>query len=108
MTTAFIGTGRLGSVIARELASGGETLRLPSSETLRLSSADNESARTLALTPRCRLPRRSKRQVDTALWRRRSVEGADRQRRAGLQEAIVEPKTVQTFCLPSVVALSNP
>ncbi len=40
MTTAVIGTGTLGSVIARLVASGGETLRL--------SSADNESARTLA------------------------------------------------------------
>jgi 8-hydroxy-5-deazaflavin:NADPH oxidoreductase len=40
MTTAIIGTGRLGSVIARQLASGGETLRL--------SSADEESARRLA------------------------------------------------------------
>jgi predicted dinucleotide-binding enzyme len=40
MTTAVIGTGGIGSVVARELASGGETLRL--------SSADNESARRLA------------------------------------------------------------
>ena len=40
MTTAIIGTGGLGSVIARQLASGGETLRV--------SSADRESARTLA------------------------------------------------------------
>ncbi len=40
MTTAIIGTGGLGSAIARQLASGGETLRL--------SSADEESARTLA------------------------------------------------------------
>ena len=40
MTTAVIGTGGLGSVIARQLASGGETVRL--------SSADTESARTLA------------------------------------------------------------
>jgi len=40
MTTAIIGTGGLGSVIARQLASGGEALRL--------SSADTESARTLA------------------------------------------------------------
>ena len=40
MTTAVIGTGTLGSVIARLLASGGESLRL--------SSADNESARRLA------------------------------------------------------------
>jgi 8-hydroxy-5-deazaflavin:NADPH oxidoreductase len=40
MGTAIIGTGGLGSVIARRLASGGETLRL--------SSADTELARTLA------------------------------------------------------------
>ena len=40
MTTAIIGTGGLGSAIARLLASGGEILRL--------SSADNQSARTLA------------------------------------------------------------
>jgi 8-hydroxy-5-deazaflavin:NADPH oxidoreductase len=40
MTTAIIGTGGLGSVIARQLASGGENLRL--------SSGDSESARVLA------------------------------------------------------------
>jgi 8-hydroxy-5-deazaflavin:NADPH oxidoreductase len=40
MTTAIIGTGGLGSAIARLLASGGETLRL--------SSADPAPARTLA------------------------------------------------------------
>jgi predicted dinucleotide-binding enzyme len=40
VTTAIIGTGGIGSVIARQLASGGETLRL--------SSAYIESARTLA------------------------------------------------------------
>jgi 8-hydroxy-5-deazaflavin:NADPH oxidoreductase len=40
VTTAIIGTGGIGSVIARALASGGEALRL--------SSADHESARTLA------------------------------------------------------------
>jgi predicted dinucleotide-binding enzyme len=40
MTTAVIGTGGLGSIIARELAAGGETLWL--------SSADKVSARTLA------------------------------------------------------------
>ena len=40
MTTAIIGTGGIGSAIARQLASGGETLRL--------SSADEKSARTLA------------------------------------------------------------
>jgi hypothetical protein len=32
MTTAIIGTGGIGSVIARELASGGETLRLASAD----------------------------------------------------------------------------
>jgi hypothetical protein len=40
VTTAIIGTGGIGSAIARQLASGGETLRL--------SSADIESARMLA------------------------------------------------------------
>jgi len=40
MTTAIIGTGGIGSAIARQLASGGETLWL--------SSADVTSARTLA------------------------------------------------------------
>jgi 8-hydroxy-5-deazaflavin:NADPH oxidoreductase len=40
MTTAVTGTGTLGSVIARLLASGGETLRL--------SNADDRSARALA------------------------------------------------------------
>jgi predicted dinucleotide-binding enzyme len=40
MTTAIIGTGGIGSVIARLLAAGGENLRL--------SSADRESARALA------------------------------------------------------------
>ncbi len=40
MTTAVIGTGGIGSAIARRLASGGETLRL--------SSANSESARSLA------------------------------------------------------------
>jgi len=40
MTTAIIGTGGLGSAVARQLASGGEALRL--------SSADQESAQRLA------------------------------------------------------------
>jgi predicted dinucleotide-binding enzyme len=40
MTTAIIGTGGIGSVIARQLGAGGETLRL--------SSADSESAHLLA------------------------------------------------------------
>jgi 8-hydroxy-5-deazaflavin:NADPH oxidoreductase len=40
MITAIIGTGGLGSAVARQLGSGGETLRL--------ASTDDESARTLA------------------------------------------------------------
>jgi 8-hydroxy-5-deazaflavin:NADPH oxidoreductase len=40
VTTAIIGTGGIGSAIARRFASGGETLRL--------SSANHDSARTLA------------------------------------------------------------
>jgi 8-hydroxy-5-deazaflavin:NADPH oxidoreductase len=40
MTTAIIGTGGIGSAVARKLASGGEPLRL--------ASVDHESARTLA------------------------------------------------------------
>jgi predicted dinucleotide-binding enzyme len=40
MTTAIIGTGGIGSAIARQLAAGGETLQL--------SSPDEESARKLA------------------------------------------------------------
>ncbi len=40
MTTAIIGTGGIGSAIARRLASGGEAVQL--------SSADKQSARTLA------------------------------------------------------------
>ena len=40
MTTAIIGTGGIGSAIARRLASGGEALRL--------ASVDNASARRLA------------------------------------------------------------
>lgn len=42
MTTAIIGTGGIGSAIARQLAFGGEALQL--------SSADKESARNLAAT----------------------------------------------------------
>jgi predicted dinucleotide-binding enzyme len=40
MTTAIIGTGGIGSAIARQLASGGEALQL--------SRSDKESARKLA------------------------------------------------------------
>ncbi len=42
MSTAIIGTGGIGSAIAGQLASGGETLRL--------ASADHKSAQTLATT----------------------------------------------------------
>ena len=45
MTTAIIGTGGIGSAIARRLASGGETLRL--------SSVDRESAGRLAARIGC-------------------------------------------------------
>ena len=38
MTTAIIGTGGIGSVIARQLASGGETLRLSSADQSRHES----------------------------------------------------------------------
>ena len=61
MTTAVIGTGGIGSVIARELASGGETLRL--------SSADNESARMLAA--------KIGRAAVAAVGNRDAVQGAD-------------------------------
>ena len=40
MTTAIVGTGGIGSAIARQLAAGGETLQL--------SSADKQSAQRLA------------------------------------------------------------
>ncbi len=40
MTTAIVGTGGIGSAIARQLGAGGETLQL--------SSAEKESARELA------------------------------------------------------------
>jgi predicted dinucleotide-binding enzyme len=51
MTTAIIGTGGIGSVIARQLASGGETLWL--------SSADNNSAQRLSSDQRSVEPRMS-------------------------------------------------
>ena len=44
MTIAVIGTGGIGSAIARQLASGGESLRL--------ASADNKSARNAGGTDR--------------------------------------------------------
>jgi 8-hydroxy-5-deazaflavin:NADPH oxidoreductase len=61
MTTAIIGTGGLGSAIARLLASGGETLQL--------SSADIESARKLAAE--------IGRAADVAADNRGALQGAD-------------------------------
>jgi predicted dinucleotide-binding enzyme len=61
VTTAIIGTGGIGSAIARQLASGGETLRL--------ASADDESARTLAATIGVR--------AVVALDNRDALQGAD-------------------------------
>jgi 8-hydroxy-5-deazaflavin:NADPH oxidoreductase len=61
MTTAVIGTGGIGSVIARVLASGGETLRL--------SSANSESARKLAA--------KIGRAADVAADNRDALRGAD-------------------------------
>jgi 8-hydroxy-5-deazaflavin:NADPH oxidoreductase len=61
MTTAILGTGRIGSAIARQLAAGGEALQL--------SSADRESARTLAAAIGG--------SVVVALDNRSAVQGAD-------------------------------
>ncbi len=61
MTTAIIGTAGIGSVIARQLASGREALRL--------SSADHESARTLAAE--------IGRAADAAADNRDALQGAD-------------------------------
>jgi 8-hydroxy-5-deazaflavin:NADPH oxidoreductase len=61
MTTAIIGTGGIGSVIARQLASGGENLCL--------SSADSESARALAA--------RIGRSAGVAADNRDALQGAD-------------------------------
>ena len=61
MTTAIIGTGAIGSVIAGRLAAGGEALRL--------SSADQQSVRTLA--------QRIGRAAVVAIDNRDAVQGAD-------------------------------
>jgi predicted dinucleotide-binding enzyme len=58
MTTAIIGTGGIGSAIARQLAAGGEALQL--------SSADKESARSWL---RQLAERRSSRSTTGALCR---------------------------------------
>jgi NADP oxidoreductase coenzyme F420-dependent len=92
MTTAVIGTGGLGSVIARELASGGETLRL--------SSADHESARTLAA--------RIGRAAVVAAGNRDALQGADAVVLAlrftvlkGVIDEIADPLTDKLVVVPS-------
>jgi 3-hydroxyisobutyrate dehydrogenase-like beta-hydroxyacid dehydrogenase len=61
MTTAVIGTGGIGSVIARQLASGGETLRLSSATLSRHERWPRRSAAVRSPPPaatatRCRAP----------------------------------------------------
>jgi hypothetical protein len=92
VTTAVIGTGGIGSVIARQLASGGETLRL--------SSADYESARTLAA--------RIGRAAVVAADNRDALRGADAVVLAlrfgvlkGVIEEIADPLTGKLVIVPS-------
>jgi len=92
MTTAIIGTGGLGSAIARQLGSGGETLRL--------SSADRESARTLA----AQLGRAAVVAVDN----RDALQGADAVILAlrftalkGVIDEIADPLTGKVVVVPS-------
>ena len=92
MTTAIIGTGGLGSAIARQLGSGGETLRL--------SSADHESARTLA----AQLGRAAVVAVDN----RDALQGADAVILAlrftalkGVIDEIADPLTGKVVVVPS-------
>ena len=94
MTTAIIGTGGIGSAIARQLASGGETLRL--------SSADTESARTLAAT--------IGRTAVVAVDNRDALEGADAvvlALRFGIVEGVVDD-IVDALTDRLVVVPSNP
>ena len=92
MTTAIIGTGGLGSVIARQLASGGETLRL--------SSADPASARALAA--------QIGRAAVVAAGNRDALQGADAVILAlrftvlqGVIDEIVDPITGKLVVVPS-------
>jgi 8-hydroxy-5-deazaflavin:NADPH oxidoreductase len=92
VTTALIGTGGLGSVIARLLASGGETLRL--------SSAKKESARALA--------GEIGRDVVVAIDNRDALRGADAVVLAlrftvlkSVIDEIAEPLTGQVVVVPS-------
>jgi predicted dinucleotide-binding enzyme len=92
MTTAIIGTGGIGSAIARRLASGGETLRL--------SSADDESARKLAAE--------IGRTAVVAVDNRDALQGADSVVLAlrfgvlkGVMDEIADPLTDKLVVVPS-------
>jgi predicted dinucleotide-binding enzyme len=92
MTTAIIGTGGIGSVIARQLASGGETLRL--------SSADTKSAQRLAAE--------IGRPAVAAASNRDALQGADAVVLAlrftvlkGVVDEIAEPLTDKLVVVPS-------
>ncbi len=92
MTTAIIGTGGIGSVIARQLASGGETLRL--------SSANHQSARRLAAE--------IGRAAVVALENRDALQGADAVVLAlrfavlkGVIDEIADPLTEKVVVVPS-------
>jgi hypothetical protein len=92
MTTAIIGTGGIGSVIARQLASGGETLRL--------SSADAKSAQRLAAE--------IGRPAVAAAGNRDALQGADAVVLAlrftvlkGVIDEIAEPLTDKLVVVPS-------
>jgi 8-hydroxy-5-deazaflavin:NADPH oxidoreductase len=92
LTTAIIGTGGIGSVIARQLAAGGEALRL--------SSADTESARSLAAE--------IGRSAVAAAGNRDALQGADAVVLAlrftvlkGVIDEIAEPLTGKLVVVPS-------
>jgi predicted dinucleotide-binding enzyme len=92
MTTTIIGTGGLGSAIARQLAAGGETVRL--------SSHDRESARTLAAA--------IGEGAVVAIDNRDALEGADAVVLAlrfgvlkGVMDEIAEPLTHRLAVVPS-------
>ena len=94
MTTAIIGTGGLGSVIANLLASGGETLRL--------SSADKKSAQSLAT--------KIGRHAVVAVDNRDALSGADSvvlALRFGVLKSVID-EIAETLSGKLVVVPSNP
>jgi 8-hydroxy-5-deazaflavin:NADPH oxidoreductase len=94
MTTAIIGTGGIGSAVARALASGGETLRL--------SSADSESARALVAAVG--------RGAVVAADNRNALEGADAvvlALRFGVLKGVIE-EIADSLADKLVVVPSNP